>query len=224
MKYLTSLTDPISTTITEQIADSLRSDILRGKYKSKQPLRQDEIADQFGVSKIPVREALFQLKAEGLVTFYPNRGAVVSELSAVEADEIYIMRIALEAVILRRAIPRLTVAHFTKAEEILAEMDREENIARWGELNWDFHATLYSPASMPRLMETIKTLHINIARYLVLYLAGLKYQNASQQEHRTLLEACRHGNIEKATTTLEDHLRSASSQLTAFLQLPSVKS
>jgi len=209
--------NPASVVANVSIADSLRADILRGKLKSGQALKQDEIAAQFGISKIPVREALIQLKAEGLVNFYPNRGAFVSELSAVEADEIYIMRIALETAVLARAIPNLTVAHLKHAKEILDAIHREENIAKWGELNWEFHATLYTPAALPRLMETIRTLHSNIARYLVLYLAGMAYQKKSQKEHRAILEACRHGNTEKAVACLEEHLRGASTHLVAFL-------
>jgi len=209
--------NPTLVNAKESIADSLRADILRGNLKSGQALKQDEIAAQFGISKIPVREALIQLKAEGLVNFYPNRGAFVSELSAAEADEIYVMRIALETAVLARAIPNLTVAHLKHAEEILNAIDQEENIAKWGELNWKFHATLYSPASLPRLMDTIKALHTNIARYLVLYLAGMAYQKKSQKEHRAILAACRHGETEKAVTYLEGHLRDASRHLVAFL-------
>ncbi len=185
------------------IADALRTDILHGRLQAGQPLRQDEIAVRFGVSKIPVREALVQLKAEGLVDFYPNRGAFVSELSAAEAEEIYIMRIALEKEILARAIPHLTVSHFKQAGDLLAAIDREKNIAKWGELNWEFHATLYTPAVLPRVMETLQMLHANIARYLVLYLAGMDYQKKSQREHRALLKACREGEIETAKTILE---------------------
>jgi len=217
MASLTPSPNPTLVIAKESIADSLRADILRGKLKSGQALKQDEIAAQFGVSKIPVREALVQLKAEGLVNFYPNRGAFVSELSAAEADEIYVMRIALETAVLARAIPHLTVAHLKHAKEILDEIDQEENIAKWGELNWEFHATLYSPAALPRVMETIRTLHSNIARYLVLYLAGMAYQKKSQKEHRAILEACRHGDTEKAVAYLVDHLRGASSHLVAFL-------
>jgi DNA-binding GntR family transcriptional regulator len=213
--------DQSSESVTSQsIADALRVGILRGKLQGGQPLKQDEIAAQFGVSKIPVREALVQLKAEGLVNFYPNRGAFVSELSATEADEIYIMRIALEKEILAHAIPHLTVAHFKRAGEILAAIDSEENIAKWGELNWDFHATLYSSAELPRIMEIIQTLHTNIARYLVLYLAGMEYQKKSQREHRALLQACRAGDVEKAKDILEEHLRSASTHLVRFLNKP----
>ena len=207
--------------ITNQtIADTLRDDILRGKLQGGQPLKQDEIAAQFEVSKIPVREALVQLQAEGLVNFYPNRGAFVSELTAAEADEIYVMRIALEKEILTRAIPHLTVAHFKRAGEILDTIDNESNIAKWGELNYEFHATLYSPAELPRVMKTIRALHTNIARYLVLYLAGMEYQEQSQREHRALLEACRWGDVEKAMAILEEHLRSASIHLIKYLNKP----
>jgi DNA-binding GntR family transcriptional regulator len=210
-------TKPTPNFTTEDIANSLRGDMLRGKIKSGQALRQDEIAAAFGVSKIPVREALVQLKAEGLVTFYRNRGAFVSEVSGAEAGEIYLMRIALETAVLKIAIPRLTVAQLRQAEEILNAIDREKNIARWSELNWDFHSMLYSPASLPRLMEAIRTLHANIGRYLILYLAGMDYQKVSQREHRALLEACRRGDTEQASAILEGHLQSASDQLAAFL-------
>jgi len=217
MSPLAPSLNPASVVTNESIADSLRADILRGKLKSGQALKQDEIAAQFGISKIPVREALIQLKAEGLVNFYPNRGAFVSEISAPEADEIYIMRIALETAVLARAIPHLTVAHLKHAKEILDAIDQEENIAKWGELNWEFHATLYSPAELPRVMDTLRTLHSNIARYLVLYLAGMAYQKKSQKEHRAILEACRHGDTEKAVAYLVDHLQGASDHLVAFL-------
>ncbi len=210
-------TSPRSSNTADLIAKSLRADIMHGKLKSEQPLRQDEIAARFGVSKIPVREALSQLKAEGLVNFFPNRGAAVSTLSPAKVDEIYIMRIALETAALRRAIPHLTVANLTQAQEILDAIDREQNIARWGEFNWEFHATLYAPANLPRLMEWIKILHINVARYLVIYLAGMDYQMASQNEHREILAACRHGDVEAATAHLTQHLQSAADHLVAFL-------
>lgn len=216
---MTNSTLSLQTQITtETIANALRSDILHGVYKSNAPLRQDEIAARFGVSKIPVREALQQLKAEGLVTFYPNRGAVVSTLSSAEVDEIYVMRIALETVVLQRAIPHLTIADLARAEALLATIDQERQAVRWIELNWEFHALLYHPANLPRLMRWISTLHINVARYMVLYLAGMDYQAASQQEHWAILGACRQGDIALATELLHGHLQSAADHLVAFLQ------
>jgi DNA-binding GntR family transcriptional regulator len=191
---------------------------LQGIYKSNAPLRQDEIAARFGVSKIPVREALQQLKVEGLVTFFPNRGAVVSSLSSAEVDEIYAMRIALETLALQRAIPHLTIADLTRAEALLDQLDQEEQVARWSELNWEFHALLYRPANLPRVMNWVSTLHINVARYMTLYLAGMAYQAASQAEHRAILAACRQGKIELACEQLRQHLQAAASQLVQVLQ------
>lgn len=214
----TTKNNPTSNNISaDVIAGAIRMDIWQGNLLSGQPLRQDEIAARFGVSKIPVREALFQLKAEGLVTFFPNRGAVVSELSPAEVDEIYAMRAALEVIALQRAILRLTIADLAKGEEILAALDQEQNVARWSDLNWQFHAILYNPANMLRLMETVKTLHYNVSRYLILYLAGMEYQTTSQAEHRAILGACRRGDIQAATRYLQDHLHSASEHLVAFL-------
>lgn len=203
---------------TEQIAAEIRGEILNGRLKSGKPLRQDDIAAKFGVSKIPVREALFQLKAEGLVTFVPNKGAAVSVLSPKEAEEIYTMRIALETAALERAIPNLTIRNLTEAEELLTAIDQEEKIEQWGELNWLFHATLYAPADMPRMIEWIQALHINVARYLIVYLEGMNYQKVSQREHRELLDACRHGDILRAKAVLVEHLESASRQLVKFLE------
>lgn len=216
--HLSSVDTPSSTVSTRDlIADSLRADIMRGRLRSKEPLRQDEIAARFGVSKIPVREALIQLKAEGLVTFYPNRGAVVSRLSPAEVDEIFVMRVALETTALRRAIPQLTIANLGQAEEILHAIEQEQNAARWGDLNWEFHATLYAPAGLPRLMDWVERLHIQVARYLVIYLAGMDYQAASQEEHRKILRSCRQGDPEAATEHLTHHLQSAADHLVSFL-------
>lgn len=204
--------------LTELIATTLRGEILHGQLPSNLPLRQDEIAARFGVSKIPVREALYQLKAEGLVTFFPNRGAVVAELSSADVDEIYLMRSALETLALRRAIPHLTVANLAQAESVLDAIDHEQDVARWGELNWQFHAILYQPANLPRLMEAVRVLHINVARYLVIFLVGLEYQTTSQREHRAILQACRQGNETQAVALLADHLQAAATKLAAFLK------
>lgn len=207
----------IENNFVEMIAATLREDIWSGRLKSGQPLRQDEIAARFDVSKIPVREALFQLKAEGLVTFYPNRGAVVSELSAKEVEEIYTMRSALEVAALQAGISRLTIADLQRAAQILEVLDGERNMARWSELNWEFHAVLYSPADMPRLMNTVKTLHFNISRYLIIYLGGMDFQSRSQAEHRQILEACRQGDVQEAVRILQRHLDSACRELVSFL-------
>ncbi|MCX7938618.1 MAG: GntR family transcriptional regulator [Thermoflexales bacterium] len=206
-----------STLTAEWIAAELRREIARGVLKAGQPLPQEEIAARFGVSKIPAREALFQLRAEGLVTFYPNRGAVVSQLSADEVEEIYAMRIALETLALRRAAPRLTRADFIRLESLIAIMDGETTPLKWSELNWEFHAALYHPCGMPRLLETVRTLHANVQRYLVVYLASSDYHAEAQSQHRAILARCREGDAEAAANLLAQHLQQAADKMRALL-------
>ena len=194
-------------TTAEKIADALRSAILNGTLQSGQPLRQDDIARDFDVSKIPVREALSRLEVEGLVTIRRNRGAVVTHLSFREVDEIYAMRIALETLALRRAIPAQTSADLAAAERILADIDIEKNLKRWAELNWNFHAALYRPSCMNILLKTVEGLHTNVARFLqVSQLGDLDYLAKSQNEHYRLLDSCRRKDVEEACVQLQRHL------------------
>lgn len=202
----------------EMIVDAMRTEILRGVLKSNQPLRQDKIAAQFGVSKVPVREALVQLKAEGLVRFKTNRGAFVSSLSASEAHEIFLMRMALERIALEHAIPELSKSDLVRASSVLMVIDAEEQSAKWGELNWEFHAKLYQAAKMPHLLNMIQILHRNVARYVVLYLADMDYQAKSQREHYAILQACKEKDVELALSLLEQHMKDAQQHLVTFLE------
>ena len=202
----------------ELIARHLRQAILRGKLQSQQPLRQDKIAHELGVSKVPVREALAQLKAEGLVTYKTNRGAFVTGLSAVEAQEIYMMRISLETMALEQAVPKLTKTDIARAQSALLFIDAEDDPAKWAELNREFHNALYQPTQMHYLLSTLEMLHVNVGRYLVLYLDQMAFQTKSQAEHYAILDACRAGDCETAMQILTDHLLLASQQLQTHLQ------
>ncbi len=199
------------------IASALRNEILLGRLNANHPLRQDRVAERFGVSKIPVREAMVQLKAEGLIVFVPNRGFVVSELSPAEVEEIYLMRLALETKALERAIPRLRHADLIRAEGVLQISEAEDDRAQWSELNREFHATLYRAARLPRLLSTIEMLHNNVARYLIIYLGGLSARDTSDLEHKKLLQACQKKDVKRAVEILEGHLSRASDRLVAFL-------
>ncbi|MCS7056032.1 MAG: GntR family transcriptional regulator [Thermoflexales bacterium] len=213
-----TLPRPTGAVTSEWIAAALRQAILEGEYKSGQPLPQDEVAARFGVSKIPAREALLQLKAEGLVTFYPNRGAVVSELSADEVDEIYAMRVALETLALRRALPNMTRADFVRLDGLITIMDDERDALKWSALNWEFHAALYRPCGMPRLLDVIRTLHGNVQRYVVIYLTSVDYHAEAQRQHRVILRACRRGDADAAADQLAKHLEQAAKKMTVLLK------
>ena len=200
------------------VADVLRDAIMRGVLKGGQPLRQDELAAQFGLSRIPVREALRQLEGEGLVTVNPHRGAVVSTLSSDELQEICEIRSALETMALRLAIPHLDEETLAHAEAILVETDRETDVLEhWSKNNWRFHSTLYLPAHRPRLLAMIKNLHDTIDRYLRLHVSILNYKAKGQEEHWQLLDACRRRDTAAAVALLEQHIQTVAVLLAAYL-------
>ena len=154
-----------ATTTPDLIADTLRDEILHGAFAPGQPLRQEELAERFGVSRLPVRDALLRLEAQGLVHVYPNRGAFVISLSPDEVREIYEMRILLEGDMIERAVPRMTADDWRRIDAAHAESARSANGPEWVEGDWAFHRALYEPAGRPRQLAMIEQLRGTVARY-----------------------------------------------------------
>lgn len=195
-------------TSQSMVADGLREAILSGVLQEGQPLRQAEIANLFGVSRVPVREALRQLEGEGLVISHAHRGAVVSTLSHDEIREITEMRIALETLAIRTAMEHITKDDLQHAEKALDAIDREKNLAaKWADHDWAFHASLYSPSGWTRLLASIKTQHRNFDRFICVHLDLTDYRKKAQQEHRRLLELCRVRKVKPAVDLLSSHIR-----------------
>src|SRR5579872_1395152 len=136
-------------TVRESVSDKLREMILTGEFLPGTPLRQDEIAERFGVSHIPVREAFRQLETEGMVTIRPRRGAVVNTLSTEELAEIVKLRQNLECEILSQAIPRMTPERIARALAILDKITTDPTRSLYSGMNWEFHAELYKAADAP---------------------------------------------------------------------------
>jgi len=206
-------------TTQDMVAGGLRGAILGGVLAGGDPLRQEELADRFGVSRIPVREALRQLEGEGLVEFYPHRGAVVTSLSYLEVQEITEIRVSIEPLALRRAAPLMTGDDLDRAEEILDRIDAERDLrSSWGELNWRFHEALFTPAGRPRLLSLIKAQHIAFERYIRFHLSLADYDKP-QAEHRELLELCRRGELRQAEPLLVRHIEDISVLLLEHLKV-----
>ena len=204
-------------TLPVMITNSLRESILSGELSGGVQLKQEELATKFNVSMSALREALKSLEAEGLVKFYPNRGAVVSELSAEEAQEIFDIRLYLELGAVELAIPNLTGEDLAAAEEILKKTDDESHSTLWGSLNWQFHEILYRAANRPKLLSLIQNLHNNVERYMRLYLSTLHHQEKSQKEHRLLLDACVQRDVKAAQKLLRKHMNDAKKNLGIYL-------
>jgi DNA-binding GntR family transcriptional regulator len=193
-------------TAQDMVAEGLRRGILDGTLESGQPLRQEQIAKDFEVSTVPVREALRQLAGEGLVTLLPNRGARVSKVSYEEAKEITEIRIALESLALRLSVPNITGNDLRQAEDVLDLWDAEEDPATFAALNWRFHTVLYEPARQPRLINMIRSLHASFDLYVGRYSAAwISLKVPAQQRH--IVEACRRGDAEAAIVMLERNIR-----------------
>lgn len=208
-------------TVTSMTVTMLRERIVRGAYPEGEPLRQDAIAEEFGVSRIPVREALRQLEAEGLVTFNPHRGAIVSSLSLAEIDEVFSLRADIESDLLRRAMPFLTAEHLHRAGEILDAYERAflvGDVAAWGELNWQFHASLEAPAERPIAMGIVQRLHQQSDRYSRMQLTLTHGESRASEEHRGILTAVQRRDIQWATTLLKQHILGAGRSLLDFLE------
>jgi len=139
-------------------ADELRRRILSGEFPEGFQLKQDALAEDFGMSRIPIREALVQLESEGFVRILPHRGAQVSELSQTEIRELFELRALLEPRLLRLSAPRLTEQDYAALDRINAEYRAEiqaMNPGRWGELNTKLHLHLMSRAEQPRTLAIV---------------------------------------------------------------------
>src|ERR1700754_1023243 len=120
----------VRTTTVELVTDAIRQRILSGELAPGEALRQEALADELGVSRVPIREAITRLTGEGLLTVVPHKGAYVCELSIDEVEESFDIRLRLEPWLFSEAIARITDAEIGKAEKLVKEMDKA-NEAQW---------------------------------------------------------------------------------------------
>jgi len=205
-------------TVASHVGSILREAIAKGSLTAGTPLRQDELAARFGFSRMPIRDALRQLEAEGIVSIHPTRGAFVARMDAAEIGEIYAIRELLEVEALRLALPNLTAERLEEAGTVLDQIDAEPDLARWGTLNRTFHLALYGPCGNARLLGLIEAQHNAADRYVRILLSNLDYRSRSQAEHRKILAACRRHDRDQALTWLAKHLREGGKALVNFIK------
>lgn len=204
------------------VVERLREKILSGELREGEQLRQDAIACEFQISRIPVREALSHLAAEGLVTLVANRGAVVSALSPEEIMELFETRAVLECYMLRCAIPRMKPEDFQRAEEVLRRyeesLEKDSEVESWGRWNWSFHSALYAPANRSKMLALVKNLNVNCDRYTRLHLVVTRAEHRAGLAHRELLEACKTKDPDLAAAALWKHITDAGQYLKEFIK------
>lgn len=199
----------------ELVEHTVMAELLRGGLRPGERIRQDALAARLGVSKIPVREALQRLAANGLLRFESNRGAVVPTLTAADAEEHYALRRAIEPLLLERSLPRLTIVDLAEAELALGGDTGESSDS--AEANWRFHRALYRASGWARGLAVCEMLHAAVAPYVGLYTRSLGGAGTSDGQHRALLAAARAGDLPTALDVLGNHLDEAAAAVIEFL-------
>ncbi|WP_083097736.1 GntR family transcriptional regulator [Pseudophaeobacter leonis] len=195
------------------VFEALRKAIIEGDVKEGEPLRQDEIARQFNTSRIPVREAISRLEEQGLVKTQRYKGAVVSGLSADEAEEIFDFRALIEPEVIRRAVPLMSQETLETARRSWAAFSASADPMSWGDLNRDFHATLYRASGLQYHLDLIDNAMDRVDRYLRAQLVLSNGMQRANEEHIAIWEACVDGNATRAAELTRLHISGARESL-----------
>ena len=214
-----TLTSPHLQQAYLQVYWHLRNQILQGELVGGDRINPAVIGDQLGTSRMPVREALRQLDAEGLVTIRPNRGAIVTTLTAAEVCELFEIRAALEALAARCALPHLTEENLFDLDSIRQRMDRARGQAKlWVERHNEFHDFIVNLSQRPRLNADIKRIRNAIQPHLLLYIDVYTSTEIPGYEHTIVLDAIRSKNAQLLELCIRDHVMSAANGVMTFLE------
>lgn len=194
---------------SQRIAHHLREAILNGEIAPGEPIRQEKVAERFGTSRLPVREALRILEAEGLTEHRPNRGARVPRLGSHEVDVVYHMRERLEPLALAESLPHLTQDDMRALDEIQQRIEEADDLLEFLALDREFHLRSYSGCRTDHLSSVVVRLWNSTQhhRRVFMRLGGAGRRWVVNAEHRLLLEAIERGDAVDAGRVLEGHIR-----------------
>lgn len=192
-----------------RVADALREAISHGVYPPGTRLRQEEIAERFGASRVPVREALKVLEADGIVTLVANTGAWVSRLTLAECEEVYQTRERLEPLLLRMSAPHLDNSTIDELERLAERMAETTDVEEFLRLDRDFHWGTYSGADTLVLGDLVRRLWNTTQPYRRAYtlIIDAHSQRIVHDEHHMIVTALRDGDLDTAERVIEGHIR-----------------
>jgi DNA-binding GntR family transcriptional regulator len=210
--------DPVT---SHRIAGALREAILAGDLVPGTRLRQDDIAARFGTSRLPVREALRILEAEGLAALTPNRGARIPTLELHEVNTYYRMRERLEPLTLVESLPNLSEAQIEHMDAIQTQIEGNTDVIQFLALDRQFHMTSYAGCSSEQLMSATVRLWNSTQHYrrAFMLVTGQDRVSIVNAEHRLLLDAIRRRDAEDAERFLTGHIRRTRVELTRHPEL-----
>lgn len=210
----------VKTVISQQIIDVLRDRIVCGGFEADQPIRQDALAAELGISKIPLREAFAKLEQEGLIVSHANRGFFVSPLSVVEALDVFDLRLQLEPAATAEACSRLGDSDLKAAQDALRELDAAMAAGQRsaGALNRAFHVALIRPCGRPVTVQLLSRLLLLSERYTIKHLEPSGRLARARAEHQGLFEAWSAGKTETVAALIVTHISGTRDDLVGELR------
>lgn len=201
------------------IVGQLRSEIAQGTLKPGFALLQDELAKRFNVSRVPIRDALKVLEADGLISLLANRTAIVTVLTAEDIEEIFNIRRMLECDLIRRALIRATANDHKAVQKILRLLDTATSGTQFAKLDRDFHVAMYQPAKQPRQQVIVDKLGQQLARFYGSTLDFCSYHQNCQGSHHEIAEAFLRRDEDGASACLDRHLSLAKQKILALVAI-----
>jgi DNA-binding GntR family transcriptional regulator len=198
--------------LREKIFNRLREDIINGKYKRGDSLVELKLAEEMGVSRTPVREAIRQLELEGLVSSIPNKGVIVEGISKQDMDDIYAIRESLEGLAARWAIQRIESDSLKELEDIYELMEfytEKGDLDHVGELNSRFHEVIFEATKSAPLKQVLSDFQFYIENIRLASLKSPGRAKQSLEEHKAIVDAFKKGDLEQGEKALVQHIRNS---------------
>ncbi len=208
--------------LREAVCESLREAIRKGVLRPGERLMEIQVADELGVSRTPVREAIRKLEQEGYLVMMPRRGTYVANMSIRDVNEIFEIRTALESLSGGLAAERITAEELDKLQRLLVIIGgcmKEGNMEKIVAVDIEFHDLLYQAARNQRLVGIISNLREQLTRFRTLSMSYPGRLEATLEEHKTMVDAIANGDVKEARRAAERHMEKAEKTLLKAMQV-----
>lgn len=195
-----------------KVFQKVRTDILQGRYPSGKPIREGQISEELGVSRTPVREAIRQLELEGLVTFIPNKGAIVAGISLKDIEDIYAIRSLVEGLAASWAAKHITDEQLEELEEIMELADfyvQKNNFTKAFDLDSRFHQVIYNASHSRSLHHLLSSFHHYVQKARLKSISSPNRLKQAVIEHSEILKALKERDPDKASSMMTHHVKQA---------------
>lgn len=208
--------------LTTKVFHEIKNGIIQGKYKEGASLVETKLARELGVSRTPVREAIRLLEFEGLVSYKPNRGAVVEGISAQDIDDIYVIRTMIEGLAARWAVNNITdqeLAQLTEIQDLMEFYALKDDIDHFTKLDTRFHEIIYRASNSRPLWQVLNNFHDMVQRVRKLSITNQGRIAKTVDEHRRIVDAIKAKDQKAAETAMTDHVMGVVSNLESIFVL-----